>query len=550
MRHFTRLLTIAAATLTLAAASAPANADVGTIREYTGPINVTGAQLADIATGPNGNLWFTEFGVGKIGKLDPRTGTIVEFDADCGQPNQIALGADGNLWYTCGDGGLLGRITPLGAATTFRTRATYPMDIVSGPDGNLWFTDWEATRYGQVFKVSTAGVTIGQYTVGDLPTGITVGGDGNLWIGMQNEWTIARVTTAGVVTRFPASGYPGAVATGPAGNVWYGTTFGAPNLIGRVAPDGSVTGTYPGGGVSVAGITRGPSGNLWYTAAAVTRFTTSGVATDFTAGIAAGAIPQGITTGPDGNMWFVTKGQSHVYRLLTGSVPTNTIAPTLTGKTAIGSKLTADPGGWQYQPTSYAYRWERCTSAVGTGCSVISGKSESTYTTTAADSGKFIRVGVTATNANGDSARAYSATLTADRLPDNSGGSSTSSTNATAGPIGPTVGPTLLGNETIRSIVCTSTRITTTVKVTAAGHLAQTSRAGSLVVCRTSANPTKAATVKLVCHLSAHAKAILKQRALRIAVTTTFTPNGFPTATVTRVIKIPRTGGASEPVVG
>lgn len=556
MRRFTRFLTIAAATLALAAASAPASADVGTIREYTGPINVTGAQLADIAAGPNGNLWFTEYAAGKIGKLDPRTGTIVEFDADCGQPNQIALGADGNLWYTCGDGGLIGRITPLGAATTFRTRAYYPMDIVSGPDGNLWFTDWETTRYGQVFKVSTAGITIGQYTVGDLPTGITVGGDGNLWIGMQNEWTIARVTTAGVVTRFPTSGYPGAVATGPAGNVWYGTTFGAPNLIGRVAPDGSVTGTYPSGGVNVAGITRGPSGNLWYTAAAVTRITTAGVATDFSAGIASGAIPQGITTGPDGNMWFVTKGQSHVYRLLTGSVPTNTIVPTLTGKTAIGSKLTADPGGWQYQPTSYTYRWERCTSASGTGCSVISGKTASTYTTTAADSGMFIRVGITATNTNGESARVYSATLTEDRLPDNGGGSQTNDTGGasnaggTSAPLGPTVGPTLLGNETIRSIVGTSTRITTTVKVTAAGHLAQTSRAGSLVVCRASANPTKASTVKLVCHLSTRAKAILKQRPLRISVTTTFTPTGFPTVAVTRMIKIPRTAGSSEPVVG
>ena len=88
MRRLTRLLTIAATTLVVAAATASAGAAVGTIREYTGPIDVAGAQLVDIATGPNGNLWFTESGVGKIGRLDPRTGTIVEFDA--GQNDGVA----------------------------------------------------------------------------------------------------------------------------------------------------------------------------------------------------------------------------------------------------------------------------------------------------------------------------------------------------------------------------------------------------------------------------------------------------------------------------
>jgi streptogramin lyase len=403
-----------------------------------------------------------------------------------------------------------------------------------------------------LIKLATDGSVLARYSVGNGANGLTVGGDGNLWVSLNNERNVARVTTAGVVTKFATPGQPYAITTGPSGNVWFGNGVGA-NNIWRMAMDGQVTATFPTSDVAES-MTRGPSGNIWFTADGTTKYvarlTTAGSLTTYSAGLAAGASPQGITAGPDGNVWFVTKGQAHVYRVLTGTVPTNTIAPTLSGKTAIGSTLTADPGGWQYQPTSYAYRWERCTSAAGTGCTVISGKTASTYTTTAADSGAYIRVGVTATNTNGESARVYSATLTEDRLPDNSGGSSTSSTNATAGPIGPTVGPTLLGNETIRSIVGTSTRITTTVKVTAAGHLAQTSRAGNLVVCRASTNPTKASTVKLVCHLSARAKAILNQRALRISVTTTFTPTGFPTAAVTRMIKIPRTAGSSEPVVG
>ena len=545
-----RLLPALFAFVALAVAVPSAGAAVGDLKEYTGPIDVSTAWLQDIAAGPNGNLWFTERGNGRIGKLDPRTGAITEYAAGCKWPSDIALGSDGNLWYTCSDGGLVGRITPLGGATTFATQAAAPGDILSGPDGNLWFTDFDTD--GKLIKLATDGSVLARYSIGDGANGLTTGGDGNIWVSLDNERNVARVTTGGVVTKFATPGQPYALTTGPFGNVWIGKGFGAGTIL-RIAMDGQITATFPTSENPVS-MTRGPSGNIWFTADGtsqyVGRLTTAGSLTTYSAGLATGAKPYGITAGPDGNVWFVTWGQSHVYRVLTGTVPTNTIAPTLSGKTAIGSTLTVDPGGWQYQPTSYTYRWERCTSASGTGCTVISGKTAPTYTTTAADSGAYIRVGVTATNTNGESARVYSATLTSDRLPDNSGGSSTNATNGTSGPLGPTVGPTLLGNETISSIVGTRTRITTTVKVTAAGHLAQAARATGLVVCRTSANTTKASTVKLVCQLSARAKAILRQRALRVSVTTSFTPNGFPTATVTRTIKIPRTAGSSEPVVG
>lgn len=545
-----RHLTVLFAILALAIAAPVADAAVGDLKEYTGPIAVSTAGLSDIAAGPNGNLWFTEYHGGKIGKLDPRSGAVTEYAAGCNQPDQIVLGADGNLWYTCADGGLVGRITPLGVATAFVTGVPVPGDIISGPDGNLWFT--ASGAYSKVIKLATDGSIPATYPVGNGANGLTVGGDGSVWVSMNNERNVVRITTSGVITNFATPEQPYAITTGPFGNVWIGNGQGASGMW-RMGADGQVTATFPTSEDPVS-MTRGPSGNIWFTADGakkyVGRVTTAGSLTTYSTGLAAGANPQGVTAGPDGNVWFVTNGQSHVYRVLTGTVPINTIAPTLSGKTAIGSTLSADPGGWQYQPTSYAYRWERCTSASGTGCTVISGKTASTYTTTTADSGAYIRVGVSATNANGGSARVYSAALTADRLPDNSGGSSTNATNGTNGPLGPIVGPTLLGNETIGSIVGTSARITTAVKVTAAGHLAQSARASGLVVCRASANPTKAGTVKLVCQLSARAKAILHQRALRISVTTTFTPTGFPTVAVTRMIKIPRTAGATEPVVG
>jgi streptogramin lyase len=54
-------------------------------------------------------------------------------------------------------------------------------------------------------------------------------------------------------------------------------------------------------------ITLGPDGAMWFTdggTPAIGRITSSGVVTEFTKGLAAGAKPYSIIPGPDGNLWF------------------------------------------------------------------------------------------------------------------------------------------------------------------------------------------------------------------------------------------------------
>ena len=56
-----------------------------------------------ITSGPDGNLWFTEFGTDKIGKINPSTDAITEYsnrDLDDAEPDEITVGPDGNLWFT------------------------------------------------------------------------------------------------------------------------------------------------------------------------------------------------------------------------------------------------------------------------------------------------------------------------------------------------------------------------------------------------------------------------------------------------------------------
>lgn len=78
--------------------------------------------------------------------------------------------------------------------------------------------------------------------------------------------------------------------------------------------------------------------------------------------------------------------------------PVNTVAPTITGTPAVGSRLTANSGTWiGNTPITYAYKWLRC-SASGESCAEIGGATDTTYLLVNADVGRTMRVRVTARN--------------------------------------------------------------------------------------------------------------------------------------------------------
>jgi Bacterial Ig-like domain (group 3) len=84
---------------------------------------------------------------------------------------------------------------------------------------------------------------------------------------------------------------------------------------------------------------------------------------------------------------------------VTALPPANTSAPTIAGTAQIGQVLTLTQGIWTNSPT-VTDQWEQCTGAT---CSAIAGQTGTTYTVTAADVGKTIRVLETATNSGGSS---------------------------------------------------------------------------------------------------------------------------------------------------
>ena len=64
-----------------------------------------------------------------------------------------------------------------------------PYAITVGPDGALWFN----VPCGTVARITTAGV-ITEYPVGAGPAGITAGPDGALWFAVPYNNSISRLT--------------------------------------------------------------------------------------------------------------------------------------------------------------------------------------------------------------------------------------------------------------------------------------------------------------------------------------------------------------------
>ena len=76
-----------------------------------------------ITTGLDNNMWFTESGSNKIGKISPENGKVTEYNVPT--PNAsayaIAAGPDGNIWFTESGADKIGKISPQSGEITDTT---------------------------------------------------------------------------------------------------------------------------------------------------------------------------------------------------------------------------------------------------------------------------------------------------------------------------------------------------------------------------------------------------------------------------------------------
>jgi streptogramin lyase len=213
------------------------------------PVKTQNSGPGGIAAGPDGNLWFVEENASQVAKITT-SGTVTEYPLGTGFRGlwAITAGPDGNLWFTeyatSKNGNKVARITTSGTITEYPlpTASAFPVFIVPGPDGNLWFTENAASQIG---KIDPSDGAITEYPIGagKAPGAIAVGADGNLWF-LENTiaGAIGVMNTSGTLTaEYPVSftGFPEGLVAGSDGALWLAQYY--PNSVARVTTAGVVS---------------------------------------------------------------------------------------------------------------------------------------------------------------------------------------------------------------------------------------------------------------------------------------------------------------------
>jgi len=291
MRGRRGLLPLLAVTGALAAPAAAGATPGATITEFSGGLTADSAP-ADIARGPDGNLWFTQQGnAGGIGSIQP-DGTITEYTAgavpgfSAGQlPSRITAGPDGAVWFT--EEGATGQIArfDLGTKTVTEfpalTANAQPTGITTGPDGNVWFT--ENADPGRIGRIDPDTGTITELSAGlSANSGpnriLAAAGDKLYFTQASDPGRIGRIKADGKVEEYTAglsaNSRPTGIAEGGDGALWF-TEGASPGRIGRLWPGTLDVDEFTGGlaldltaDAGPAGITRGADGNVWLTESA------------------------------------------------------------------------------------------------------------------------------------------------------------------------------------------------------------------------------------------------------------------------------------------
>jgi streptogramin lyase len=268
----------------------------GTIEQF--PLTTPGATVANIASGPEDTLWFTQLDSNEnwsIGRMTT-SGAITLYPL-AGSVSGIVEASDGDLWFTetLQYKNVIGRITPKGAITTFRTSVFSPGAITIGPGDNVWFSGSLSTKKQGSYTALGEVTATGHVKVYDLPSTLQKQAPGN---------------------SYPDAS-PSNLISGPDGELWFDDQVGKTTGIARISTRGKLGTTIPTGPASE--LTRGPDGRVWFLSdGGLGVATRSGivVTTDVSSVNGAYEPVAGVSGafGPDGNLWLAS-GSSSIVRV-------------------------------------------------------------------------------------------------------------------------------------------------------------------------------------------------------------------------------------------
>jgi virginiamycin B lyase len=319
------------------------------------PVPSPAADLQHIVAGPDGALWFTEQGAGKVGRITT-AGQITEYPipnnasglADSGPTDIVPSG--GGLWFLTDIGESTYRMATNGTFTLVYSNEFYPAANLSPSDtGGVWlmqsFGDGDTQDGQALVRVDPDGTatdypathTNHLYSIAEAP-------DGSVWFNNGGSY-LYRMTDAGAQTSSPLSlpspNEVSSIAFGHDGTVWF-TDYAPNSLTGDGCCGGideladGVSHRTPVGiqqvveGIEPDSLTVGPDGALWFAFHKPPAFPSQMNSFDGVGRIdpATGQVqladtdpyvPGDIAFGSDGALWFVDNGANDIGRITIGA---------------------------------------------------------------------------------------------------------------------------------------------------------------------------------------------------------------------------------------
>ena len=217
------------------------NPATGEMKEF--PVPHPGPALIHSAVpAPDGSVWLAEAGARKLGRWDPATGKVTEYQDDW-RKHTIRVHPDGSIWSTGG----LTRFDPKTEKFTHITEVPTAYGIALDKEGTVWFT--EMTKTGTIGKVDPKTLKVTKYIppFRDRPRRIQVAEDGTIWFAVFDDSRIGRFDPKTETFKdYPlphthSAPYAFGIATDRA--LWYSSE--SRDLIGRLDPDTGKVVEYP-----------------------------------------------------------------------------------------------------------------------------------------------------------------------------------------------------------------------------------------------------------------------------------------------------------------
>lgn len=157
-----------------------------------------GQRARDPVQAPDGDIWWVGQWGDILGRLDPETGAMQEFDLPAGaRPHSVIIGPDGAAWYTGNRNATMGRFDPASGEIT-----EYPMpdDTARDPhtaefdaNGVLWFSLQGSNMIGRLDPETGEVRLVDSPREGSRPYGVRIAADGAVWAACNGANCLLRV---------------------------------------------------------------------------------------------------------------------------------------------------------------------------------------------------------------------------------------------------------------------------------------------------------------------------------------------------------------------